>query len=524
MHVCLITRRSRFGVFAVALTFCVLLLVYWRQPGGVLENTNFHIPLGKSSDGDTTKDGAKTGSPPDFGTTSRFRPVSFPKDKKATDDELCASFPSHLLQSVQPVLKVGHYDVMKKDLLTAQLDGPSRCFSPDELLVFSDLDDNFGKHEVVDVLATLPEQYRNTADNTKWQNYERMRELRAEGLLDIDHEATKNISGWSLDKFKFLAIVEQAWERKPGRDWYVFYETDTYVFWDNMFRFLGNLDPETPMYMGSPSPGREDPVRLKHEKSKVTWFANGGPGYVISRAAMRKLLDREVGPNGRYATGSLTERWYKIARDDCCGDSVVGWALWNNDVPVSGYWPLFNPHSLHGVPYYDSQWCQPVLTLHKSRPDAVTDLWRWEHQVRTPHRPLVYRDLYEFGLSDVPAQKENWDNGAWASFKPQSRVNSLGMCEKECEVAKKCVQYRWKEGAETGCLLMREVTLGVAKEPQEVEGKKEDGVKEQENHERDGETKVRYTSGWMLDRIGRWKKERPCSKVDWVPPSIKRIF
>lgn len=144
-----------------------------------------------------------------------------------------------------------------------------------------------------------------------------------------------------------------------------------------MFRFLLTFDPDKPLYMGSPSPGRHD-----EKKDIKTWFANGGPGFVLSRGAIKELLHRDVAPSGQYIDPPLPEKWLPLLRVECCGDSVMGWTLWNVSIPLQGYWPLFNPHPLHGVPFSDLYWCQPVMTLHKTSPKDMVDLWRWEFGVR----------------------------------------------------------------------------------------------------------------------------------------------
>jgi hypothetical protein len=151
----------------------------------------------------------------------------------------------------------------------------------------------------------------------------------------------------------------------------------SYVFWDNAFRFLQTFDPDAPLYMGSPSPGRHD---VKQDIR--TWFANGGPGFVLSRGAMKALLVRKTTPYGQYVEPPAAEKWLPMLRDDCCGDSVTGWALWNVSVPLRGYWPLFNPHPLHSIPFSDRYWCQPVMTLHKTRPEDMVNVWRWEFAQR----------------------------------------------------------------------------------------------------------------------------------------------
>ncbi|KAJ3533386.1 hypothetical protein NM208_g8012 [Fusarium decemcellulare] len=201
-----------------------------------------------------------------FSTTSYFRPVSIDPTDKSTED-LC-----------------------KTDLgerVDAQFDSVSACFGKDELLVYSDLDESVRGHDAVDVLADLPSIYYE--DNPDFQNYIWQKEMRVNGTLDVDRAATARINGWRIDKFKFLPMIERAWRMKPNKDFYFFFETDTYVFWDNAFRFLQTFDPDVPLYMGSPSPGTHD---VKQDIK--TWFANGGPGFVLSRGAVKALLVRKT--------------------------------------------------------------------------------------------------------------------------------------------------------------------------------------------------------------------------------------
>lgn len=34
----------------------------------------------------------------------------------------------------------------------------------------------------------------------------------------------------------------------------------------------------------------------------------------------------------------------------------------------------------------------------------------------------------------------------------------------------------------------------------------------------------RYIAGWDTVKIKKWIEERPCTEVQWVKPSIERIF
>jgi hypothetical protein len=128
--------------------------------------------------------------------------------------------------------------------------------------------------------------------------------------------------------------------------------------------------------MGSPTYGRVD-----EKKDYRTSFANGGPGFVLSRGAIQALLGRKIS-DGQFTSAHIIDRWLPVLREDCCGDSVLGWALYQANVTLQGYWPLFNPHPVAGIPFSDRYWCQPVLTLHKSAPEDMVDLWNWEFEQR----------------------------------------------------------------------------------------------------------------------------------------------
>ena len=124
--------------------------------------------------------------------------------------------------------------------------------------------------------------------------------------------------GWRLDRYKFLPMVEQAKAANPTAEWFVFLETDTYFFWDNLFRLLDQFDPSSPLYFGLPSPG------FWLEGERRVWFGYGGSGFVLSRAAVEKLTARNIGLYGEYLEPSLSERYMEVVDRDCCGDWSLG--------------------------------------------------------------------------------------------------------------------------------------------------------------------------------------------------------
>lgn len=138
-----------------------------------------------------------------------------------------------------------------------------------------------------------------------------------------------------------------------------------------MYRYLETLDPDSKIYMGSPSPGRHDPQR----KDQITWFANGGPGFILSRGAIKALLGGRQSMFRRH----LSSKYSQLLNDDeCCGDSVLGWVLWEAGVQLQGIWPMFTPYSANEIPYIERVWCHPILTLHKTIAEDMRGLFHWE--------------------------------------------------------------------------------------------------------------------------------------------------
>lgn len=133
--------------------------------------------------------------------------------------------------------------------------------------------------------------------------------------------------------------------------------------------------------------------------------------------------------------------------------------------------------------------------------------------------------------------RDNWDNGESARIRlpgGRPRPDSAESCADACEVSDQCVQWLWRGLDAKECILMRQIRLGVPREPEiipepepEPEGK--DGDEEPEDRPikpkpKPKERKISFKSGWMTERIERWRNEKKCKNIQWVGPSITRIY
>ncbi|KAF2020979.1 glycosyltransferase family 31 protein [Aaosphaeria arxii CBS 175.79] len=444
-------------------------------------------------------------------TQTQFAPLPDEHDKDTTD--LCAIFPTHLLSKIQVVLKVGAADHWTRT--SSQVNGIIKCIP--NAIITSDRDHAYGVEGIfnaTDILADLPPSTYLTEEDLAI--YESQKNA---SLADLRQGA----QGWRIDKYKFLPAVEYAVEQNHEANWYVFIESDTYVFWDNVFRLLEHYDESMPYYFGSPSPGRK--YELGHGKGEgEVWFAYGGAGYILSSPAAHRLVDRKK--NALGITGPrVTEEYKEDIQKDCCGDSILGWALHDKaGVDISGLWPMFNPMSLHELPFGRAYWCEPVLTMHKSHAEDLLALWEWENRRDRTKGPLMYRDLLTYqpffhpntnitipaasSTATIPIRRiEDWHNAYLDTISPPTSLDSFDACAAACHAHNECWQFTWHAQR---CHMSSALRLGEKKDPDGEGGTEEER---------------RYISGWDVEKVRKLWEEKSCEGgARWVKPSVKRRF
>lgn len=150
----------------------------------------------------------------------------------------CSPFSAGVMSDVTIVLKIGAGQAHSQ--LPPFLDRLGRCHQ--DLLIFSDRKDHTHGFDIADALAHLRPEYK--FNNPDFDVYDRIQN----GNVTDGTTA----EGARLDKYKFLPMMEWTSYMRPDAQWFVFVELDTYVNYDNLYRFLTHFNPRTAYYFGSP--------------------------------------------------------------------------------------------------------------------------------------------------------------------------------------------------------------------------------------------------------------------------------
>ena len=410
-------------------------------------------------------------------------------------------------------IKTGATESMDK--LPTQLLTSLRCVS--EPLIFSDLDQTLGAHHIYDVLSRFsPEAMKQNPDFDLYREQQdlvsqgRETELRSLANLPVkvdDWRYSGKSAAWGLDKYKFLHMIERAWELQPDQDWYIFIEADTYLSVPNLVRWLATQEPKQQLYLGSP-------IRM-WEHPTILHFAYGGAGFVLSGAAMREFAVTHPGIANRF-DHRVSKLWF--------GDFLVADALDEElHLQVTDAIPMLNPDAPPMIPFGEWTWCRPAITLHHMDSKQFDDIYKFEKS--RDFSELLYRDVYAAAYTTgLPFKTENWDNLADdprfalevtpndqdqidGNFEPTNLLdpnNNYLACEIACIQNEKCFQFSFikqmtkkEHGGEepkTECHLSSIFRLGSEFRRDQLGP---------------GTSRI---SGWRSDRIEKWIAEhQDCS-------------
>lgn len=288
--------------------------------------------------------------------------------------------------------------------LSAQLITSLRCV-PDPL-IFSDLDQTIGSHEIHDALSSVSPEIIET--NPDFDVYLEQKRLHAQsysvdlgkseifpsrGPVDGDQNAITIDALDTLAKYKTIAMVTRAWELQPGRDWYIFIEADTYLSLPSLARWLGGEDPSERLYVGNP-------VRpVKHSNSSS--FTQGGSGFVLSGAAVRDFA---------LSHQTAAARLNSTVKDYVYGESALAAALQQElDIEVIGSPPKLVDLEPALIPFNEEVWCQSAVALRHVDIKQLDDIYKYEKAQGFSR--ILFRDIYAaLHSAGLPFQAQSWDN------------------------------------------------------------------------------------------------------------------
>ncbi|KAK3723489.1 hypothetical protein LTR37_001741 [Vermiconidia calcicola] len=371
-----------------------------------------------------------------------------------------------------------------------------------DVMIFSDLDQTLGDKQMHDVLSRFSEAAMK--GNDEFEIYLKQQELANHGreadlpslssipITTQDWRTEGKNAAWGLDKYKFLYMVERAWELQPDRDWYVFLEADTYLSISNLLQFLNAQDSKEKLYFGNSLRMWEHPTPLN--------FAHGGSGFILSGATVKDFAVTHEGIPAKFDQ-RVRDWWY--------GDFVLADALDEElHIQVTDATPMLNSDEPSLIPFGEHVWCKPVITLHHM--DA-----------------RQFDDMYKFQRAHLPSRREAWDNlsddGRFAldvvpndvgqvesDVEPNHLVDphqSYEACEVACSQIEQCFQFSFTQRAirmsngdtesQTECHMSSVFRLGREAQPNESKGHRD--------------------SGWNSERIANWIEEhRDCGEnEDW---------
>jgi hypothetical protein len=395
-----------------------------------------------------------------------------------------ATLPCKLLPKANDtvvILKTGSTEL--QDKLPIHLETTLRCYP--NYLIFSDYAEQYQGETIIDALEDV-----GTVFKTAHQDFDLYRQLQKGGRSslkpsDLSGPASyaqdgtngkpKN-PGWILDKWKFLPMIKKTLQMHPGKEWYVFVETDTYIFWSTLLSYLTALNSAQRHYIGAQS-----------EIGDVI-FAHGGSGFVLSRPALEAAVALYV-ENKASAEAFTASHW--------AGDCVLGKTLFDSGTNLTWAWPMWQGNDIGNMNYtltgYGKRlWCYPTVSYHHIAPPAIESLWRFEQSKIAQHGEgqsaiIRQKDVFaEYILPHTAEPRSDWDNH---SDKDRDMVDSVEACRDICEWEPSCLQYTYNSNG--NCKVAEQPKLG--------------------------EASTVMQAGWIQERMQFYHdKAEPCEDEGWI--------
>lgn len=288
--------------------------------------------------------------------------------------------PYRLEDDIVLITKVGSATLHQRLLIHLIQQPLSHIYTPNTLYV-SDYPLTIGNITFYDALSNLSSTISALPDFRSLRDELHALLQNNQNLAEMSKDA-----GWKLDKYKFLPAVAEAWRRFPGRRWYVMVEADTFLFWDEMVKWLGGLDSGRQLMMGHASFCDYD--------GKSTMFAHGGSGIVLSYGLVKASFGKDA--DFEHSHDSLIQA-------SAFGDALLSKSLY--DTPGVNLKELspegeerFNSDPPRVLKFVKVNWCKPILTFHHITPTDATHLYDFQRRIQPllpPNDTIRWSDIWD---------------------------------------------------------------------------------------------------------------------------------
>ncbi|KAL2017366.1 hypothetical protein VTK56DRAFT_2289 [Thermocarpiscus australiensis] len=346
-------------------------------------------------------------------------------------------FPVDLGQDVLVILKTGYGT---RERVPAWLDSLSNVNAFRDILVIADYASQPGGHfQYRDQELPVHDMVKRSLSHralSAHKSHPRVLKYRqlAKAVASGDDALGLQLSrefGWELDALKFISGLEFAYERFPGKQWYLLVDDDTFVVQPSLKPLLEHLDAEEPRYLGN----AVGDFRAR--------FAHGGSAVVLSHAAMHSLVVANSRALSSAHLDSLDETW---------GDRLLAKALLKLGIYLDEtYSHLFNGEPPLYSKIRADRVCSPVISFHSLA--SPSNMRQVGDSFRNVTRPVLWLDLWDIYGSTPPwrqrdaAPHENWDHvgepdEATLTIRNVATAND---CKHNCDRrARACLAWTWE--------------------------------------------------------------------------------
>jgi hypothetical protein len=363
------------------------------------------------------------------------------------------------------------------DKLPAQLSTVLSCI-PNVLLV-SNVAQDFHGHEVHDVLAEVDQRFTETEAEFEWSRTVQKYRTSELGVDVLGAEKSERMVG-RLNRWMDVPALRLAGKKWPDVGFYVLVNVDTYLSFPGLLEVVREMDPEVPLYTGEE-----------------------GSGYLVSRAAGR-MFEEEFEKGGK-------ERWEEATVTANREGGMLELAMKESGVELHSlpHGNILQDNALESFSAWDSTWCRLAVSWQHITSAEVEQMWKWERRFieMTGHAVILFKNVFE-GMIEPrirEGHEAGWQNYAASKILLPLRDNSTeeerssweglealdvdptttwDACERACQLDRGCLSWQFGPGR---CNLGSSVILG-----KKTEGEvKEHGL---------------AISGWDMKGIKRWKE------------------